>query len=44
MKFLVVYNTIQDSGITLAEQVSAILKSLDQAVELTEFSKDGETI
>ncbi len=43
MKFLVVYNTIQDSGITLAEQVSAILKSLDQAVELTEFSKDGET-
>ncbi|MBO5745786.1 MAG: NAD(+)/NADH kinase [Clostridia bacterium] len=44
MKFLVIYNTVKETGALLAEQVSAVLKGLDQDVDLNEFSKDSDTI
>ena len=43
MKFLIVYNSIKDIGISLAEQVSEILKNLNQHVTVCEFNKDSNT-
>lgn len=43
MKFSVIYNTVKETGVLLADQVSALLKKLDQDVSLSEFSKESNT-